>query len=164
MKGVSSVIAIILILMIVIALAALAYTWFSGIFASLTSTAGTAVTTTTSAMATQFRIESSRYSSVIGGIAIAIRNTGTQSFNASSAIVGLYFDNVLWSGGVATAGGAGCTVSAANGFMLDKGCVATYGIAIASSGVACPICPGVCNNMTKVTVGTGLMDTSSLVC
>jgi len=163
MKGVSSVIAIILILMIVIALAALAYTWFSGIFASLTSTAGTAVTTTTGAMATQFRIESSRYTtSPFVSILTTIRNTGSQSFNASTTIVGLYFDNALWTGAVTPTAGAGCTVAASNGYMLDKGCVITY--TIVPSAVACPICPGICNNMTKVTVGTGLMDTSSLVC
>jgi len=139
----------------------LAYTWFSGIFASLTSTAGTAVTTTTGAMTTQFRIESSRYTSGTG-IATTIRNIGSQSFNASSAVVGLYFDNSLWTGAITPTAGAGCTVGSSNGYMLDKGCVITY--TIVPSAVACPICPGICNNMTKVTVGTGLMDTSSLVC
>jgi flagellin-like protein len=96
MKGVSSVIAIILILMIVIALAALAYTWFSGIFASLTSTAGTAVTTTTSAMATQFRIEAAKFTATgcvpsyvspwNGCLNVTIRNTGTQGFNVSKTV------------------------------------------------------------------------------
>ncbi|MEM5778596.1 MAG: hypothetical protein QXK49_03140, partial [Candidatus Aenigmatarchaeota archaeon] len=69
-----------------IALAALAYTWFSGIFASLTGTAGTAVTQTTSSMVTQFKIESAKYTgSATWGVNATIRNTGTQSFNASKS-------------------------------------------------------------------------------
>jgi hypothetical protein len=113
-------------------------------------------------MTTQFRLESSRYRSSPVGIETTIRNTGSQSFNASSAVVGLYFDNNLWTGAVVTTASAGCTVSAANGFMLDKGCVVTY--AIIPTAVACPTCPGICSNMTKVTIGTGLIDTSNLVC
>jgi len=156
-KGVSSVIAIILILMIVIALAALAYTWFSGIFASLTATAGSAVTTTTGAMATQFRIEAARWASP--NVNVLIRNIGTQNFNASISIVGIYIDNVLQT--VATAPAfIGCS---GTGSIAEKGCVVSY--AFAAPGTCAGItCPGTCTNITKVTIGTGLTDTTNIVC
>jgi flagellin-like protein len=158
-KGVSSVIAIILILMIVIALAALAYTWFSGIFASLTSTAGSAVTSTTTAMATQFRIEAAR-KDASNNVNILIRNIGTQSFNASKDIVGVYIDNSLRTDVSSTVGFIGCS---GTGSIADKGCVVSYGIP-AVAGLSCPTCPGACVNITKVTIGTGLTDTTNIVC
>ena len=80
MKGVSAIIAIILILMIVVALAALAYTWFTGIFASLTGTAQTSVETTTTALGTNFRIESAK-NVTPSVVTVTIRNVGTTTID-----------------------------------------------------------------------------------
>jgi flagellin-like protein len=76
MKGVSAIIAVILILMIVVALAALAYTWFTGIFTSLTGGAQTAISSTTTALGTNFRIESAKNTSATV-VTVMTRNVGT---------------------------------------------------------------------------------------
>ena len=148
MKGVSEVIAIILILMIVIALAALAYTWFSGIFSSLTGTAGTAVTQTTGT----------------NNLAITIRNTGTQSFNASNTTVAIYIDERYIPGVWEMYAGFGCTVDQTNGYMLEKGCTITYRNPNPGT-ISCPSsCPASCNNVTRVSIGTGLTDSTTIYC
>jgi len=149
MKGVSEVIAIILILMIVIALSALAYTWFSGIFASMTQSAGTAVTTTTSAMATQFRIESVRYGGTVGtGTNVTIRNTGTQNINGSLVMVYI-------AGQVAPYQG----ISTGTSNIGQYGSAVIYNVSnsTAYSGVAC-------GSVLTVTIGTGLTDSRTIVC
>jgi len=164
MKGISSVIAIILILMIVIALAALAYTWFSGIFSSLTGTAGTAVTQTTGTMATQFKIEKATRITGTNNLAITIRNTGTQSFNASNTTVAIYIDERYIPGVWEMYAGFGCTVDQTNGYMLEKGCTITYRNPNPGT-ISCPSsCPASCNNVTRVSIGTGLTDSTTIYC
>jgi flagellin-like protein len=151
MKGVSSVIAIILILMIVIALAALAYTWFSGIFASLTSTAGTAVTTTTSAMATQFVIDTTKQ--VGTSIAFVIRNTGTQSIDLGTL-------NMYLGDGTAVA-------ESASGILTSGQRSPTI---IATTTITCTTpCVGTCYvggkiQTVRITIGTGLENSATVTC
>jgi archaellum component FlaF (FlaF/FlaG flagellin family) len=134
--------------MIVIALAALAYTWFSGIFASLTSTAGSAVTSTTTAMATQFRIEAARYGgSVATGVNATIRNTGTQSFNVSKS--------------VAYVGGAYSPILGFSppGTLAAGGTAVIYNIA--NQTIACPTTG---STTLTITIETGLTDSRAITC
>jgi hypothetical protein len=145
--------------MIVIALAALAYTWFSGIFASLTSTAGTAVTTTTTAMATQFRIESARNHSSTA-VTVLIRNIGTQDFDASATKTGIYMDGLL----VFTIVLAECKPTCTNNILVSGGTARyTFNVPTGTS-ISCSKCPGACTNDIKVTITTGLIDTYKMVC
>ncbi|MEM5781987.1 MAG: hypothetical protein QXD43_02195, partial [Candidatus Aenigmatarchaeota archaeon] len=135
---------------------------FSGIFASLTGTAGTAVTQTTSSMVTQFKIESAMRVGA-SSIGITIRNTGTQSFNASNQTVAIYINDKLIPSVWEIYPGSGCTVSSTNGYMLEKGCTVTY-LNSNPGSLSCPTCPGICNNVTTVTIETGLSDSRAISC
>jgi hypothetical protein len=129
--------------MIVIALAALAYTWFSGIFASLTSTAGSAVTTTTTAMATQFRIEAAKFYTG-GWVNATIRNIGTQKF--SNNTLGAYVSGT-WS-----------TINAVSpSGDVDTGKTVTLNI---SNGTAACLPSG--GATLSITIGTGLTDSRTI--
>jgi len=148
MKGVSAVIAIILILMIVVALAALAYTWFTGIFSQLTATTETAVTETTGQMGTGFRIEFANY---VGSdnTNVTIRNTGSQAFNASRSTV--YIGNYLRIyDGVQT--------PSAGGILAPGDVAVIYNVDNDTPSIAC------CNLDLKVSIETGLSDTTKIVC
>ena len=136
--------------MIVIALSALAYTWFSGIFASMTQSAGTAVTTTTSAMATQFSIDSAKGSGTT--VNIVYRNTGTQNINRTQSNV--YVND------------APCTFS-------DTGTLGpSQYTSPAVAATNCPSCTcsgGICYNSNKIetailTIGSGLQQSATVTC
>jgi len=155
MKGVSSVIAIILILMIVIALAALAYTWFSGIFASLTSTAGTAVTTTTSAMTTQFAIDSAKGTQSSTTINLVVRNIGTQNIPAST--ISVYASDAPCSGTYASAITPG---TYSTSFSVT--CPTTINCGTCSAHI-CYLSGNIIETVA-VTISTGLQQSTTITC
>ena len=162
MKGVSSVIAIILILMIVVALAALAYTWFTGIFASLTSTTSTAVTTSTGQMATAFTLESPTNRTTTQ-IRFVVRNTGTSGFNCSDTKISAYLDGVAPTSGPTRSSGA-CTAAP---YTLNPGETVVYQATYTANPALSSCtqgCPGVCSNILKIVIETGLSDSENVRC
>jgi uncharacterized protein (UPF0333 family) len=144
MKGIEAIISIILILMITIALTALAYTWFSGIFSTLMSLASAAITKTSSAMATQIKMENAVYVDSDLKVYATIRNTGTQTFNAERT--SFYINEIPQAGVTVDCPNCDCT-------NLEQGCIAIYNITASGLSIG---------DVLKATIETGLQDSKEI--
>jgi len=146
MKGVSNIIEIILILMIVVAIVALAYSWFSGLFGDIMKIVAAALTRSTTVMSTRFKMETAMFNITSGKINAVIRNTGSQSFNASAERLAAYIEET---------NSPIDSVDIGSPYILTSGNLAKVTV---SNNTDC------CNKDLRITIETGLADSKTIGC
>ena len=139
MKGISNLVSTILILMITVILVGLSYVWFTSIFQSISESAGETVTGSSTAIATNFKIEAATNTTATT-VATAIRNTGTQNINMTK--ISAYVSDSLQT----TQGNTG---------ILVPGNVSVFNV----TNVNNP-----CGKILRITIETGISDTISITC
>jgi len=145
-KGISDIIEIILVLMIVIAMVALSYTWFSGLFGDIMRTVAAAITRSATVMSIQFKVEAARFNITSGRVDAVIRNTGSQSFNASAEKLAAYIEET---------NSAIDEVDISSPYILTGGGLVRMVISNNTES---------CNKNLRLTIETGLSDSRSINC